>query len=98
MQKAFETGFTRMNLVNANGIVSINIDLRRRDGHNGVSAYDYLLGISASPNRDLLCDTSNSATNQESCHLSLFVQIPTFDRTIITTQKAMDWAVSDEKC
>jgi hypothetical protein len=40
MQKAFNAGFTRMNLVSANGIIGLNIDLRRREGHNGVSAYD----------------------------------------------------------
>lgn len=82
-----------MNLVNANGIVAINIDLRRREGHNGVNAYDYVLSLSSSPNQDLVCDTSTSSTYQYPCHLSLFVQIPTFDRTIISTQKALDWAV-----
>jgi hypothetical protein len=94
LQKAFEAGCTRMNLINANGIVAVNIDLRVRRGVDGISAYDFALGLSSSPARDLVCDISSPTTYQYPCHLSLFVQIPNFDRTIISTRKNMGWSVS----
>lgn len=94
MQTAFELGYTRMNLLNANGIVAVNIGLILRDMGNGISAYDYSLSLASSPATDLVCDTSSSTTYKWPCHLSLFVQVPNFDRTTITTQKALSWMVS----
>lgn len=86
-----------MNLINANGIVAVNIGLQVREGLDGVAAYDYTLGpLSSSPARDLVCDTSSATTYQYPCHVSLFVQIPNFDRTIIRTQKVMGWPVSSK--
>jgi hypothetical protein len=96
LQEAFETGYTRMNLINANGIVAVNIGLQVHQGLDGNSAYDYTLGLSSSPARDLVCDTSSATTYKYPCHLSLFVQIPNFDRTIISTMKVMEWLVSSE--
>jgi len=29
-----------------------------------------------------------------SCHITMFIQIPTFERTIILQRMAMDWLVS----
>jgi hypothetical protein len=94
MQNAFDLGYTRMNLVNANGIVAVNIGLVLRDMGNGISAYDYSLSLASSPATDLVCDTSSPTTYKWPCHMSLFVQIPNFDRTTITTEKAMTWMVS----
>jgi hypothetical protein len=94
MQKAFDLGYTRMNLVNANGIVSVNIGLQVRDEGNGISAYDYSLSLMSTPATDLVCDTSSAETYKWPCHVSLFVQIPNFDRSIITTEKSMNWMVS----
>lgn len=85
-----------MNLINANGIVAVNIGLQVRQGLDGNSAYDYTLGLSSSPARDLVCDTSSATTYQYPCHVSLFVQVPNFDRTIISTKKAMEWLVSSK--
>jgi hypothetical protein len=96
LREAFETGYTRMSLINANGIVAVNIGLQVRQGLDGNSAYDYILGLSSSPTRDLVCDTSSATTYQYPCYVSLFVQIPNFDRTIITTTKAMEWLVSSK--
>ncbi|EPE35324.1 hypothetical protein GLAREA_11023 [Glarea lozoyensis ATCC 20868] len=92
LQRAFETGYTRMNLINANGIVAVNIGLRLRQGLDGVSAYDFTLGLSSSPARDLVCDVSSASTYQYPCHLSLFVQVPNFDRTIVRTRAGMGWS------
>jgi hypothetical protein len=94
MQKAFDLGYTRMYLVNANGIVAVNIGLQVRDEGNGISAYDYSLSLISTPATDLVCDTSSAETYKWPCHMSLFVQIPNFDRSIITTEKAMTWVVS----
>jgi len=91
MQKAFDLGYTRMYLVNANGIVAVNIGLQVRDEGNGISAYDYSLSLISTPATDLVCDTSSAETYKWPCHMSLFVQIPNFDRSIITTEKTMTW-------
>jgi hypothetical protein len=94
MQKAFDLGYTRMSPVNANGIVAVNIGLQARDEGNGISAYDYSLSLISTPATDLVCDTSSAETYKWPCPMSLFVQIPNFDRSIITTEKAMSWMVS----
>lgn len=82
-----------MNLINANGIVAVNVGLRIRQAPNAAPAYDYDLGISSSPTTDLVCDTSTELTFQYPCYVSLFIQIPTFERTIIRIQKEMSWTV-----
>jgi len=94
MQHAFDLGYTRMHLVGANGNVAVNIGLQVRDGGNGISAYDYSLSLVSSPATDLVCDTSSAATYKYPCYMSLFIQVPNFDRSIITTEKAMKWIVS----
>jgi hypothetical protein len=91
MQNSFELGYTRMNLVNANGIVAVNIGLQVRDGGNGISAYDYSLSLVSSPATDLVCDTTSAETYKYPCHMSLFIQVPNFDRSTITTEKVMTW-------
>jgi hypothetical protein len=83
-----------MNLVSANGIVGVNIGLQVRDGANGISAYDYSLSLVSSPATDLVCDESSAETYKYPCHMSLFVQVPNFERSIITTVKAMTWTAS----
>ncbi|KAE8446992.1 hypothetical protein EG329_011474 [Mollisiaceae sp. DMI_Dod_QoI] len=91
MQKAFETGYTRMSLINANGIVAVNLGLLYRHNGDGTAAYDYNLSLSSSPNQGIVCDTTSNSTYQYPCHTSLFIQVPSFDRTTLTTQKAMGW-------
>lgn len=94
LQRAFDLGYTRMTLVNANGIIDVNLGLVLRDDGNGTSAYDYSLSLTSSPAIDLVCDTSSYTTYKWPCHLSLLIQIPNFDRTIIITTKATTWVVS----
>jgi len=94
MQKAFDQGYTRMNLISANGIVNVNIGLRTRQAPDHDPAYDYTLDIASSPATDFVCDTSTTLIYQYPCRLTLFVQIPNFERTTILIQKEMAWLVS----
>ncbi|TAQ86447.1 hypothetical protein B7494_g5223 [Chlorociboria aeruginascens] len=88
LQNSFDRGYTRMTLVNANGVVALNTGLRLRRSFDGLSAYDYELGVSSAPARDMVCDTTSAMTYQYPCHLSLFIQIPNFQRTIFTQEKS----------
>lgn len=94
MLRSFDQGYTRMRLINANGIVAVNVGLRIRQAPGQAPAYDYPLDIALSPATDLVCDTSTNLTYQYACHVSLFITIPNFERTIITRQKLMSWSVS----
>lgn len=82
-----------MNLVNANGILAVNIGLHVRDDGNGITAYDYQLSLVSSPAIDLVCDMSSPGDYKYPCHLTLFIQIPNFQRTITVTKSAMTWVV-----
>ena len=96
MQKAFDQGYTRMRLINANGIVSINVGLRIRQSLNQMPAYDYVLDISSSQASmdPLVCDTSTELKYFYACYVSLFITIPNFERTKTTIHKEMSWTVS----
>lgn len=94
MQEAFELGYTRMNLVEANGIVAIDIGLSMRDWMDGLSAYDYTMSFSYSPSANIVCDSSTE-DYQYPCHMTILVQFPSFERTNITIAKPVaQWMVS----
>ena len=50
------------------------------------------LGISTVPNLNLVCNTASR--DSYPCHITLFLQMPTFDRTTVTESAVMDWMVS----
>ncbi|KAM7222720.1 hypothetical protein V8F06_001907 [Rhypophila decipiens] len=93
LQQALENGFTRLNLVNANGVAAINLGLSYRDYQyiGKPPAYDYTLSISGIPGTDLRCDVSSPEKNIQHCFLSLFMQFPTFDRLVFTQKVAMSY-------
>ncbi|KAK4217729.1 hypothetical protein QBC37DRAFT_437796 [Rhypophila decipiens] len=93
LQQALENGFTRLNLVNANGVAAINLGLSYRDYQyiGKPPAYDYTLSISGIPGTDLRCDVSSPEKNTGHCFLSLFMQFPTFDRLVFTQKVAMSY-------
>jgi hypothetical protein len=93
MQRAFEEGYTRMNLINANGIVAVNIGLNMRQAPDQAPANDYAIDISPTQASDLTCDTSTTLSFQYPCDVSLFITIPNFERTITLRQKQMGWLV-----
>ncbi|KAF2138606.1 uncharacterized protein K452DRAFT_89052 [Aplosporella prunicola CBS 121167] len=92
LKQALEKGYTRMILINANGMTAINLGLEYRQALNEEPAYDYSLSISTIPAQDLVCDVSSrKQTASGPCHTSLFLQIPTFDRRISLQSYAMKW-------
>jgi hypothetical protein len=93
MQRAFEEGYTRMNLINANGIVAVNIGLNVRQAPDQAPAHDYTTDISPTQASDLTCDTSTALSFQYPCYVSLFITIPNFERTITFRQEQMGWLV-----
>jgi hypothetical protein len=93
MQRAFEEGYTRMKLINANGIVAVNIGFNMRQAPDQAPANDYTIDISPTQDSDLTCDTSSTLSFQYNCHVSLFITIPNFERTITLRQKQMGWLV-----
>ena len=93
MQEAFVNGYTTMNLVDPNGIVSVNVGLRIQQTENNAPAYSYDLSISSSSSASLVCDSDKVLSYP--CHMGLFIQIPNFYRTIISREKENSWGVSN---
>lgn len=81
-----------MVLVNANGVTAINLGLHRRQAPNTSPAYDYQLFISTIPAADVNCDFSSTGSTAP-CHISLFLQFPSFDRQNSWLGVAMTWEV-----
>jgi hypothetical protein len=80
--------------IDASGSTSINLGLKYRQSLNGVGIYDYDLSITSTPALDLECDTGNNRTKYYgACATSLFIRIPSFDRSIIADVRAMSWMV-----
>ena len=50
------------------------------------------LTITSIPNLDLVCNTG--APKSYPCHVTLFLQFPTFERTILLQKMVMSWLVS----
>lgn len=51
------------------------------------------LSLSTNQNLDIVCDTSPGKYIQP-CHVTLFIQIPTFNRRIVLQEPIMSWTVS----
>ncbi|KAL9605738.1 MAG: hypothetical protein Q9179_001085 [Wetmoreana sp. 5 TL-2023] len=89
---ALEKGYTRMVLIAANGDNAINLGLTYRQAPNYPPAYDYDVSLSSNQNLDIVCDTSPGKYIQP-CFVTLFIQIPTFDRRVIMQRPVMRWGV-----
>ncbi|KIM95647.1 hypothetical protein OIDMADRAFT_133314 [Oidiodendron maius Zn] len=92
LQEALENGYTRMVLINANGMTAINLGLNYRQAFGSAPAYDYELSISTIPATSIVCDlgsTTQAATGP--CHISLFLQIPSFTRQTSLLSYEMGW-------
>lgn len=95
LQEALEHGYTRLTLVNANGMVFINVGLNYRQALSAAPATDYQLSLSAVPGQNLVCDVSGmDGTPDGPCHLTLMLQFPTFERQVSLLKPSMNWIVS----
>ncbi|KAI1101405.1 hypothetical protein F4804DRAFT_344013 [Jackrogersella minutella] len=95
LTEALENDYTRPILVNANGMVVINLGLNYRQVRDRDPAYDYDISLSTVPALDLLCDKgSDTQPATKPCFLSLWLQFPTFERQVSTQGYAISWALS----
>ncbi|KAK0619514.1 hypothetical protein B0T14DRAFT_209641 [Immersiella caudata] len=79
--EAMESGYTRMYLLNANGMTAISLTLHYREVLGKSPAYDYGVSFSTVPASKVGCDLA-SDPKAEPCILNLFLQYPTFDRQV----------------
>ncbi|KAH8693222.1 hypothetical protein BGW36DRAFT_36472 [Talaromyces proteolyticus] len=90
---ALKNGYTRMTLVNANGMTAINLGHNYRQASGRVPAYDCGLSISTMPATELVCDLGSITVPATGpCHISLFVQIPSLTIQTSLLTNAMGWA------
>ncbi|KAI4251489.1 MAG: hypothetical protein LQ352_004817, partial [Teloschistes flavicans] len=87
---ALKMGYTRMILIAANGDNAINLGLRYRQAPNQPPAYDYEVSLSSNQDLDIVCDTS-PGKYVHPCHVTLFIQIPTFERKVVMQSPVMRW-------
>jgi hypothetical protein len=101
LTEALERGLTRMVLINANALTSINLHMQVRQTHAGSSyAYDYgESDISSIPSISLLCDTSNTLGRYiDLCEVSLQLQYLTFEQSVRSIRPMMEWTVGHISC
>ena len=84
-----------MVLVNANGMVQVNLGLALRQVNGKSPSYDYRLTISSIPAMNLTRDRSSSGNaDYGPCFISLFLQFPTFGRRTSRLGPGLSWLVS----
>ncbi|KAK4450974.1 hypothetical protein QBC34DRAFT_296205 [Podospora aff. communis PSN243] len=77
VEEALRNGYTRMVLINANGVVAINLGIEHREALSHAPAYDFQLTISTIPSTTLECETTAA------CFLTLVFQFPSFERQVL---------------
>lgn len=85
VEEALADGYTRMVLINANGMVAINLGLETREALGHGQAYDYQITISTIPSTTLDCESAAT------CFLTLIFQFPTFDRQVLRQDVKLKW-------
>ncbi|KAI4209768.1 MAG: hypothetical protein LQ349_009525 [Xanthoria aureola] len=91
-EEAYTGGYGPLNLMNANGVTTINIGLNFFEPAIDFAYYKYDVKFSTTENLNLVCDVTKNATKL--CFASLIIQIPRFDRTVQTEKMSMQWPVS----
>ncbi|ORY69077.1 uncharacterized protein BCR38DRAFT_508557 [Pseudomassariella vexata] len=90
LEEALEGGYSRLNLINAYAMTSVNLVLNYRQAPGKAPAYDYYeFTISSVPANDLTCDASGNFYGD--CHISLILQFSTFERQISRLRYEMSW-------
>ncbi|KAI0830953.1 hypothetical protein F5Y06DRAFT_290631 [Hypoxylon sp. FL0890] len=93
LEQALENDYTRPILVNANGMIEVNLGLNYRQVRGKPPAYDYDLSMSTIPSLDMRCDIgSDTRAPTGPCFISLWLQFPTFERQVSTQSYAMSWS------
>ncbi|KAI1410001.1 hypothetical protein F5Y13DRAFT_202628 [Hypoxylon sp. FL1857] len=93
LEEALENDYTRPILVNANGMIAVNLGLNYRQVRGKPPAYDYDLSLSTVPSLDMRCDNgSDTRASTGPCFISLWLQFPTFERQVSTQSYAMSWS------
>ena len=88
LTESLEMGYTRMRLVDANGVISATLGLvMRQAGANAAPAYDYDVGLSSDPAKDV-------PDGEGVGWLTVFVEFPGFERRVDVVRRAMEWSVS----
>ncbi|KAI1135791.1 hypothetical protein F5Y05DRAFT_421172 [Hypoxylon sp. FL0543] len=92
-EQALENDYTRLILVNANGMIAVNLGLNYRQVRGKRPAYDYDLSLSTVPALDMRCDIgSDTRAPTGPCFISLWLQFPTFERQVSTQSYATSWS------
>ncbi|KAK4222528.1 hypothetical protein QBC38DRAFT_80874 [Podospora fimiseda] len=91
LEEALYANYSQMRLINANGLIHINIRLNSREVPGRSAAYDYDLSLSSIPAMDIQCDVSAPGGARSPCILSLYLQYPNFERLSAKQEIAMSW-------
>ncbi|KAH9996985.1 hypothetical protein F4779DRAFT_606637 [Xylariaceae sp. FL0662B] len=92
VKEALENDSTRPMIINANGMIAINLGLNYRQIRGKSPAYDYDISISSIPTMDMTCDNgSDTKPSYQPCFVSLWLQFPTFERQVSTQGFSMGW-------
>lgn len=89
LEQALNSGYSPLNLFNANGLSYINLNLNLRQSIDIAPTYYYNPSISTSPNINVIRDISTNTSNV--CHASLEIQFMSHDRQITVQRRAMIW-------
>ncbi|KAK7986918.1 hypothetical protein PG988_001906 [Apiospora saccharicola] len=93
LQESLEYGYTRLQLVDAAAILSLNLGLVRQELLGRKPAYDYKVEITPSGRQmQLTCDRSDE--NYGPCRITLLIQYPNFHRDVMTHKTGMERWVS----
>lgn len=86
---ALASGYAPLNLINANGVTSINLHLNTLQSKRPRPMYFYRPIISTSPNVEIVCDVSGNYSYP--CYTSLLLQFVSHDRSDYNERQAMSW-------
>ncbi|KAL8686133.1 MAG: hypothetical protein Q9218_007322 [Villophora microphyllina] len=89
LEVALESGYAPLNLMNANGVTSLNLNLNTLQSKYPEPMYFYRPVISTSPNVEIVCDVSGNYSYP--CYTSLLLQFVNHDRSDIKERQAMSW-------
>ncbi|KAK3904055.1 hypothetical protein C8A05DRAFT_32193 [Staphylotrichum tortipilum] len=86
LTQALEAGYTRLRLVNGNGVTAVTLGLvMRQAAADATPAYDYDVDLSGDPARDV-------PDGGEVGWITVHVEFPSFERRVDVVRRAMEWS------